>query len=62
LAISGRRLVVRHNNQPIAGSSDRRINKEDASQGGVYGAGVFLFWGSKLNNEKNYKNKIQQRP
>jgi hypothetical protein len=26
------------------------------------GGMFFLFWGGELNNNKNYKNKIQQRP
>ncbi len=30
-------------------------------RGEVYGGGVFfLFWGGKLNDEKNYKNKTMQ--
>ncbi len=32
-ALGGRRLVVRHNNQPIVGGSDRRDDEEDARPG-----------------------------
>jgi hypothetical protein len=56
-------LVLRRNNQPIVGGSDRRDAGEDARPGwSVWGVVVFLFRGGKLNNENNYKNKIRQRP
>jgi hypothetical protein len=58
-ALGGRHLVLRYNNQPIVGGSDRRDDGEDARMGwSVWGGVFFLFWGGKLNDKKNYKNKI----
>jgi hypothetical protein len=63
LALGGPRLVLRCNNQPIVGGSNRRDDGEDARPGwSVWGGVFFLFRGGKLNDKKNYKNKIQQRP
>ncbi len=60
LALGGRRLVLRCNNQPIVGGSNRRDDGEDARpKWSVWGGMFFLFRGGKLNNEKKYKNKIQ---
>ncbi len=62
LALGGRRLVLKRNNQPIVGGSNRRDDGEDARPGwSVWGGVFFLFWGGQLNNENNYKNKIQRR-
>ncbi len=63
LAFGGRRLVLRCNNQPIVGSSDRRDDGEDARPGwSVWGGVFFLFRGGELNDKNNYKNKIRRRP
>ena len=63
MALGGHCLVLRHNNQLIVGGSYRRDDGEDARPGWrVWGGVFFLFWGSESNDEKNYKNKIQQRP
>ncbi len=60
LALVSCRLVLRRNNQPIVGTRDRRDDGEAARPGwSVWGGVFFLFWGGKLNNKKNYKNKIQ---
>jgi hypothetical protein len=57
LALGGHRLVLRHNNQPIVGGSDRRDDREDAPPGwSVWGGLFFLFWGGELNDKNNYKN------
>jgi hypothetical protein len=62
LALGGRRLALRRNNQPIVGGSNRRDYGEDARpRWSVWGV-FFLFRSGKLNDKKNYKNKIQQRP
>ncbi len=63
-ALGGRRWVVRHNNQPLVGGSDMRDDGEDARLGWsvCWGGEFFLFRGGKLNDKKNYKNKIQRRP
>ncbi len=62
-ALGGCRLVLRPNNQPTVGSSDRKDDGEDARPGwSVWGGVFFLFQGGKLNDKKSYKNKIQQRP
>ncbi len=64
-ALGGRRLVLRHNNQPIVCSSNRRgrMIERMRGQGWVYRGGCFfLFRGGELNDEKNYKNKIRRRP
>jgi hypothetical protein len=52
LALGGCHWVVRHNNQPIVGGSDRRDDGEDAGQGGVYGGGVFLISGWQIEGQK----------
>ncbi len=58
-ALGGRRWVLKHNNQPMVGSSDRKDDGEDVWPGWSVWGGVFYFFrGSKLNNEKNYRNKI----
>ncbi len=63
LALGGHRWVFRHNNQPIVGGSDRRDDGEDVRPGcSVMGGVFFLFWGGELNDKKNYRNKIRQRP
>ncbi len=59
-ALGGHRWVVRHNNQPLVGRSNRRDDGEDARPGwSVWGGVFFLFRGGKLNDEKKYKNNIQ---
>ncbi len=48
-ALGGRRLVLRHKNQPIVGGSDRRDDGEDARSGwSVWGGGVFLISGRRI--------------
>ncbi len=43
MALGGRRLVIRHNNQPIVGGSDRRDDEEDVQPGwSVWGVGVII--------------------
>ncbi len=51
-ALGGRRMVLRRNNQPIVGGSDRRDDGEDARLGGVYGGGVFLISGRRIEQRK----------
>jgi hypothetical protein len=46
LALGGRRWVVRHNNQPIVGSSDRRDDGEDARPGWSVWGGCFSYFGT----------------
>ncbi len=59
-ALGGRRLVLRRNNQPIVGGSDRRDDGEDARLGwSVWGGVFFLFRGGELNDKKSYKNNIR---
>jgi hypothetical protein len=59
LALGGRHLVLRCNNQPIVGGSNRRDDGEDARPGrSIWGGVFFLFRGGKLNNKNNYKNKL----
>ncbi len=62
LALGGRHLVIRHNNQPIVGGSNGMDDGEDGWPGWSILGGVILFQGGKSNVEKNYKNKLQQRP
>ncbi len=51
-------MVLRHNNQPIVVSSDRRDDREDAQPGwSVWGGAFFLFRGGKLNSKKITKIK-----
>ncbi len=46
-------MVIRRNNQPIVGGSNRRDDGEDARPGwSVWGGVFFLFQGGKLNDEK----------
>ncbi len=60
-ALGGRRWVLRHNNQPIVGGSDRRDDGEDARPGrSVRGGCVFFILGRELNDEKNYRNKYDK--
>jgi hypothetical protein len=46
LALGGRRLVIRHNNQPIVGGSDMMDGGEDARQGWSVWRGCFSFFGA----------------
>ncbi len=46
LTIGGRRWVVRHNNQPLVGSSDRRDDGEDARPGRSVWGGCFSYFGA----------------
>ena len=46
LALGGRHLVVRHNNQPIVGGSDRRDDGEDARPGWSVWGGCFSYFGA----------------
>ena len=48
LALGGRRWVVRHNNQPIVSSSNRGMMERMGDRGGVYGGGVFLILGRRI--------------
>jgi hypothetical protein len=48
LALGGRRLVVKHNNQPIVGSSIRMDDGEDARLGGSVWGGCFLILGQQI--------------
>ncbi len=53
LALGGRRLVLRHNNQMIVGGSNRRDDGEDAQPGwSVWGGGVFLILGRQIERQK----------
>jgi hypothetical protein len=45
LALGGRRLVVRNNNQLIVGSSDRMDDGEDARPGWSVWGGCFFYFG-----------------
>ncbi len=45
-ALGGRRLFVRHNNQPIVGVSDRRDDGEDARPGWNVRGGCFSYFGA----------------
>jgi hypothetical protein len=51
-ALGGRRLVLRCNNQPIVGGSDRRDDGEDARLGGSVWGGVFLILGRQIERRK----------
>ncbi len=63
LALGGHCLVLRCNNQLIVGGSGWRDDGEDVRPGwSVWGGGVFLILGRRIEQQKNYKNKIQQRP
>ncbi len=54
-------MVLRCNNQPIVGGSDRRDDGEDARLGwSVWGGVFFLFWGGKLNDNKITKIKYNK--
>ncbi len=46
LALGGRGLVVRHNNQPIVGSSDRMYDGEDARPRWSVWRGFFSYFGA----------------
>ncbi len=61
-ALGGCRWVLRHNNQPIVGGSDRRDDGEDARPGWSVRGGVFLILGRRIERQKNYRNKIRRRP
>ncbi len=45
-ALGGRRLVVRHNNQPIVGGSDRMDDGEDARPGWSVWVVCFSYFGA----------------
>ncbi len=45
-ALGGRRWVQRHNNQPIAGDSDRRDDGEDVRPGWSVRGGCFSYFGA----------------
>ncbi len=45
-ALGGRRWVLRHSNQPIVGSSDRRDDGEDAQPGWSVREGCFSYFGA----------------
>ncbi len=61
-ALGGRRWVLRHNNQPIVGGSDRRDDGEDVRLGWSVRGGGFLILGRRIEQQKKYRNKIRQRP
>ncbi len=44
LALGGRRLVVRHNNHPIVGGSNRMDDGEDARPGWSVRGGCFSYF------------------
>jgi hypothetical protein len=46
LALGGHCLVIRHNNQPIVGGSDRRDDEEDARPGWSVWGGCFSYFGA----------------
>ncbi len=46
LALGGRRLVIRCNNQPIVGGSNRRDDGEDAQPGWSVWGGCFSYFGA----------------
>jgi hypothetical protein len=46
LALGGCRLVVRHNNQPIVGGSDRRDDGEDELPGWSVWRGCYSYFGA----------------
>ncbi len=52
LALGGRHLVVRHNNQLIVGGSDRRDDEEDARLGWSVWRGVFLILWQQIERRK----------
>jgi hypothetical protein len=52
LALGGRRLVVRHNNQPIVGGSNRMDDGEDARPGCCVWGGCFLILGHQIERPK----------
>ena len=45
-ALGGRRWVLRHNNQPIVGGSERRDDEEDARPGWSVWGGCFSDFGA----------------
>ncbi len=45
-ALGGCRLVLRHNNQPIVGGSDRKDGGEDARPGWSVWGGCFSYFGA----------------
>ncbi len=45
-ALGGRRWVLRHNNQPIVGSSNRRDDGEDVRPGWSARGGYFSYFGA----------------
>jgi hypothetical protein len=52
LALGGSHLVVRRNNQPIVGGSNRMYDGEDARLGwSVWGEGVFLISGWQIERQ-----------
>jgi hypothetical protein len=46
LALGGRRRVLRHNNQPIVGGSDRRDDGGDVPPGWSVRGGCFSYFGA----------------
>jgi hypothetical protein len=63
LALGGCRWVLRHNNQPIVGGSDRRDGgEEDARPGWSVWGGCFSYFGAASSTKKIYKNIIRRRP
>jgi hypothetical protein len=46
LVLGGRRLVLRRNNQPIVGGSDRRDDGEDARLGWSVWGVLFFYFGA----------------
>jgi hypothetical protein len=59
LALGGLYLVIRHNNQPKVGGSNKMVDGEDAQPGWSVWGGIFLISGWQIEQQKNYKNKIQ---
>jgi hypothetical protein len=55
LALGGRHLVVRHNNQPIAGGSNGKDDGEDVRPGWSIWRGVFLISGRQIEQQKKIK-------
>jgi hypothetical protein len=53
LALGGRRLVIRCNNQLIVGGNNKRDDGEDVLPGwSVWGGGVFLILGRQIEHQQ----------
>ncbi len=52
LALGGCRWVVRHNNQPMLAAAIGGMMERMRGRGGVYGGGVFLILGRRIERQK----------